>query len=300
MHSTHGRSRHRHREDDDDELPLTVSRVDDRRPDSYSRSHNYSARSETRTTSSRLSYSNSSSRGQRPTPEDWRTVDANYSSSNHDRYRDDGYSHSRRDEYFERPEPRSADPWPSRSVDEVQYPSSSRDWTKHGEVGYSSTYTESRSWTVPERYEENGRNGLDDWSREDTRKERDKGRYDRDDGYAAAEPSWRTSDEGWLDESSRDRRASTWTERPDDRGYWRTSSHDRDIEKNRDPQSIPVERDRQWEPAPTWRSREWDVEPSTRTHPPHRNSKKLSKIKGKKGQQNEPKKDKRRDDAMNK
>lgn len=303
MHSTLPRSRHRHRDDDDDELPLTISRLDERHSEPYTRSHNYSSRSDSRTNSSRAGYSDNPSRGHRS--EEWRTVDSSYSSSNHERYRDDGYSHSRRDDYYERSEPRSAEPWSSRSVEEVHYSSSSREWTKRGDVGYTSTsYSESRGWVPSSRFEENGRGGYDDWPRAEVRKEREKGRYERDDGFST-EVGWRTNDEGWLDESSRDRRSSTWTERSDERGYWRSSNYDRDVDRGRDRQSFADERDRQWEPAPSWKSRERDVEPYQRgdrsyNQPPPRSSKNKGKIKTKKGPPNDLKKDRRKEDTMNK
>lgn len=254
MHPSQGRSR-RHHAEPDDALLVPVSRVDERRPEAYSRSHHQSSRSEAvrvPPASNRPAFSESSSRVHR-TNDDWRPPDTSYSSSTHARYNGDAYPNSRHDDYHDQPEQRGrTDHWQSRTSNHDQYPSSSRDWPKRADQNYATSYSEGRSWSVSARFEEN-RNNYEQWpvdegrlEREestpiDGRHDRDRTRYARDNGYTQREgQSWRRDDR-WPEGS--EQKKPGWNDRPDEPGGWNGPVRDR---------SHPD--DRAWEPAPAWKS----------------------------------------------
>ncbi|KAI5124816.1 hypothetical protein M0805_005447 [Coniferiporia weirii] len=305
MHSSYGRSRRNQRHDDEDAL-LTVSRGDDRRSESYSRSHQHSSRAEpyTGSSTSQRTYPISSSNNHRS--EEWRVAETTHSSSNHDRYHSDNYNQSRRDSYYERSEN-----WSGRHSENARYSSTSRDWTKRDDHGHNTTsYSENRVWSTTSRYEESSRNGngLDDWPRDEARPERERVRYGRDETHSNQnqEHGWRAKEDTWTEDSTRDRKALNWNERTDDQRQWRTSNHDRERGRDSDRgQDRPHGVDRQWEPAATWKYKERDdshLQRQDRTEfqqPISRyNNKKAAKNK-KKAQLANLKRDGRREDNMN-
>ncbi|THH06794.1 hypothetical protein EW145_g3846 [Phellinidium pouzarii] len=302
MNSSHVRSRRHQRHEDDDEL--LVSRVDERRADSYSRSHPHSSRTEAygaSSTSHRV-YPVTSSHSHRS--DEWRTSEAVYSST-HDRYRSETYSQSRRRDYYERPEN-----WTARPTEHAHYSSTTHEWTKREDPRHSTTsFSETRAWAAPSRYEETVRNGnaLDEWPRDEIRQERERGRYNRDENHSTQDHGWRAKDSAWVEEPARDRKALKWTERTDDQRQWRTSNHDRerarDPDRDQDRSSHPT--GRQWEPAATWKYKEQDDSHSYRNERaevpqslPRYIVKKSTKNK-KKAQQTNQKRDERKEDNMN-
>ena len=305
MHS-YERSRRHQRQLDDEDMSPSVSRIEERRSASYTRAHRHSSRSDaySRTSvSNRSTYAEPESRSHRA--EDWRVPEVSYST--HDRY-DDGYTQSRRDDYYDRVETRSSEPWASRHSDHTQYTSTNRQWPKRDDQGFAvPSFSESRVWAYSSRYEENGRNGYEEYPSEETR-HREKGRYEREENYAHQSRAWRTGASGWTDDT--DNRTSSWTERTDDQGQYRNTNLDWDREREKDSRDkqrggerASYAEERQWEPAAAWKSREKDTSVSYR---PERYDNQLSyktkKARNKHGKSLKiiQKKDRRREDNMNK
>lgn len=279
MHSTHGSSRRHSRYDEDE---LIVTRLDDVRSESYSRTHHHHSSRTEAYSSSQRGYSDSSSRNRSQL--DWDPPDSVYSTSR-DIYREENAMPNRRDYY------NNADSWSGRHTNNHHSSSSSREWSKRDDRSY--TYpSEGNSWRGS-RYE-NGRsrNGVDDWGRNNVRVERDK-KYDRDIEHVADDVNHRTRDDSQFIESERERRPMVWPERSDQR-QWRASSRNFEPERQRDREqdwkndqgrSTQNADDRQWEPAASWKSREGDDTTSFRRDRgqsvslPPKNNKKNSKNK---------------------
>lgn len=291
-HRNHHRRNRGNKGQDDDQL--IVSRVDDSRPESYSRPSHTSQHVEgyrAPSTSNRHSYDMnkeaSSSRGHRA--ESWRHADSaqdsRYNYSSNDAY----YRGGRED--FDVPESRDSDAWSSRPSD-TRYSQPRDEWPQRShERGYpSSSYPDDTSWHAPSSssYDHN-KSSYDRWSPGETRSHSlDRRSHDR----AASHQSDRLVDQGapgW----SRDHRHEKHDEHGGNKSgsqgdgqKWRGQSgwdsRRRDSRAENEPRwnENPSDKntdDRTWEPAPNWQSSNRGDSQSQRNQNGQRNNNRTSK-----------------------
>lgn len=255
MSSVYSSRTRRHQRFDEEDDVSSVARPDDRRSESYSRTAHHHSNNHSRADA----YADSSHRGypaasshHRHT-DDWRSAEPSYTSASRERYRSDGFDHSRHDEYHEQP-----NNWSTRPSKHVGY---SREWTSREDVGQTAnSYSENRPYAAESRYEKPSKKTHAEWPREEARTERERSRYSRDERYNNQQPverEWRTRDEVRAEEVTRSRKTPGWAELVDERRQWQNQGHEKSRERSRE-RDHPLEgaSGRQWEPAPSWKNRE--------------------------------------------